>query len=300
MKSMVFWFWYHTIKTAGVYGMYIYLVRHGETEWNSAGRVQGREDIELNANGIRQAESLAGAFAGVALDAVISSPLSRAKKTAVIVADTKGLPVFVEPQLIERDYGALSGKAVRSEDKQSLFMDMDIPGLERMDDVAGRMLGVIERFAKTDYQRILMVSHGAAINSVLSALSKGEIGSGRTWLVNACINVLACGGGEIRIERYNLSHEAFAAYVKQQKGKKPCVRCLLLESSQKEAVEKIRRLIELMPETEKASEETYRKRLLICQGCDALMDGQCRKCGCYVELRAAKKNAGCPGELHLW
>lgn len=280
--------------------MYIYLVRHGETDWNSTGRVQGREDIELNENGIYQAESLAGAFENVAFDAVISSPLRRAKKTAMVVAAAKGLSVHVEPDLIERDYGALSGKAVKSEDKQSLFMDMDIPGLEQMDAVAGRMLGVIKRYAKTDYQRVLMVSHGAAINSVLAALSKGGIGSGKTWLVNACINVFECTGGEICIERYNLSHEAFAAYVQEQTKQEPCFRCLLLASNQKEELKKIRKLIALMPESEKASEEMYKNRLLICQECDALMDGQCRKCGCYVELRAAKKNARCPGEQHLW
>lgn len=196
--------------------MYIYLVRHGETDWNSTGRVQGRENIELNENGICQAEDLAKAFEDVELDAVWSSPLDRAVKTAMIVADTKGLCVQIEPELIERDYGLLSGKAVKSEDKQSLFMDMDIAGMERMRDVAQRMLEVIRNCARRDNQHVLMVSHGAAINSVLAALSNGEIGSGKTWLVNACINVFECVDDEIRIERYNLNHETFAAYVREQ------------------------------------------------------------------------------------
>lgn len=81
---------------------------------------------------------------------------------------------------------------------------------------------------------------------------------------------------------------------------KACFRCLLLESSQEEALEKIRELIERMPASEKASRELYEKRLSICRTCDALMNGMCGKCGCYVELRAAKKTAGCPSERHLW
>lgn len=202
--------------------MYIYLVRHGETDWNSTGRVQGRENIELNARGICQAKCLAKAFEGVELDAVWSSPLNRAVKTAVMIADTKGLSVQIEQDLIERDYGLLSGKAVKSEEKQSLFMDLDIPGMECMRDVTGRMLGVIRRCAGRGDQRVLMVSHGAAINSVLAALSDGEIGSGKTWLVNACINVFACADGEIRIERYNLDYETFAAYVRERNENGNC------------------------------------------------------------------------------
>lgn len=280
--------------------MYIYLVRHGETDWNSSGRVQGREDIELNEKGVEQGRSLAGAFENVALDAVISSPLKRAKETAALAAQTRGLSVQVEQDLIERDYGALSGKAVRSEDKQSLFADMDIEGLEPMAEVAARMLHVLRRYAGMDYERVLMVSHGAAINSVLYALSDGQIGGRKTWLLNACINVFECSGETIRIARYNLSHDAFAAYVQGQTNRKPCMRCLLLEGSQTEELEKVRRLIALMPEDEKVSQTVYKSRLAACQACDALADGQCRKCGCYVELRAAQKDARCPGEQHRW
>ncbi len=280
--------------------MYIYLVRHGETDWNSTGRVQGREDIELNEKGLCQAESLAEAMKQVPLDCVASSPLKRAKKTAMVAAAAKGLGVQVEPDLIERDYGKLSGQAVKSQDKQLLFMDLDVPGLEKMNQVAARVLGVMRRYGQTSCQHVLMVSHGAAINSVLAVLSEGEIGSGKTWLVNACINVFECSQGRIRIERYNLSPEAFKSYVGAGPVKKPCFRCLLQESSQKEALEQVRGILALMPQEEKAPEELYQKRLQICKSCDALMEGQCRKCGCFVELRAAKKDARCPGEKHLW
>lgn len=93
------------------------------------------------------------------------------------------------------------------------------------------------------------------------------------------------------------------AYIDQkthkETQKKPCLRCLLAESGRGE-LEKIQRLIALMPPEERASKEVYNSRLSVCGACDALADGQCRKCGCYVELRAAAKNARCPSEKRLW
>jgi hypothetical protein len=87
----------------------------------------------------------------------------------------------------------------------------------------------------------------------------------------------------------------------QKENSQPhCVRCLLLEQSQGEILEKIRQLVALMPEKEKSSEELYRSRLEICQKCDDLLDGMCKKCGCYVQLRAAKCSNKCPSEMHLW
>ena len=66
--------------------MMIYIVRHGETQWNADGRIQGRRDIELNENGRRQAEAAAEALRGKSFQALITSPLSRAKQTGAILA----------------------------------------------------------------------------------------------------------------------------------------------------------------------------------------------------------------------
>ncbi len=194
--------------------MYIYLVRHGETEWNSAGLAQGREDVELNENGLRQAKRLAEAFADTELDEIISSPLSRANKTAEELARSKGLTVQIEPDLIERDYGELSGKPVSAENRPKFFMDMDVPGLEKMEDVGNRMVGVLRRYAQSGRESVLMVSHGAAINATLYKISGGEIGGPKTWLVNTCINLFRCDGDGIHIEKYNLSCDEFENYAK--------------------------------------------------------------------------------------
>ena len=74
----------------------------------------------------------------------------------------------------------------------------------------------------------------------------------------------------------------------------PCKKCLLSEIDGSEVFEKIRNMIALLPEREKADDKEYSHRLELCKECDALNAGTCMECGCYVELRAAKKDGSCP------
>ena len=85
------------------------LIRHGETAWNAERRLQGHIDIALNAEGVRQAEALAGALADDAIDAIVSSDLSRAAHTADLLARSHGLPVGRDPGLRERCFGGFEG-----------------------------------------------------------------------------------------------------------------------------------------------------------------------------------------------
>lgn len=78
-------------------------------------------------------------------------------------------------------------------------------------------------------------------------------------------------------------------------GVRNCKRCLLREmSEQEEYFRSLREYIENMDPDFRAPESLYEERLSICRGCDMLMQGMCRKCGCYVELRAAVKKNVCP------
>ena len=74
---------------------------------------------------------------------------------------------------------------------------------------------------------------------------------------------------------------------------RPCKKCFISEQSGK-AAEDIRKLLAALPEKEKASHEEYHRRLEICKNCEKLSEGTCLACGCYVELRAAKKDGKCP------
>ncbi len=82
--------------------------------------------------------------------------------------------------------------------------------------------------------------------------------------------------------------------------KKPCRRCLSEEAGESELAEKIAQRVAAMPEDIKADEQLYRSRLAVCKECGDLISGMCGKCGCYVELRAARKQGYCPSEKRRW
>lgn len=75
-----------------------------------------------------------------------------------------------------------------------------------------------------------------------------------------------------------------------------CKKCLLADIDAGEELEKIKHLISIMPAKEKASEAEYKARLEACKECEKLIEATCILCGCYVELRAAKKKNSCPAK----
>ena len=88
------------------------VVRHAETEWSRNKWFQGRADTGLTEQGLKQAERAAGILAGHTVTAIVSSPLSQAWQTAEIIAEHVGLPVQLEQDLIECDFGQLEGTPV--------------------------------------------------------------------------------------------------------------------------------------------------------------------------------------------
>src|SRR5512145_36913 len=115
----------------------ICLIRHGETDWNATGRLQGREDIELNDLGREQALELADYFKTGSWNEIVSSPLKRALETAEILAGKLDLPrIIVRENFIERDYGEASGLA--PEIRKSRFPDGMIPGQEEFEQLRVR------------------------------------------------------------------------------------------------------------------------------------------------------------------
>ena len=98
--------------------MRIILVRHGQTKWNSEGRVQCRTDIPLNARGMAQAEAVGEWLSGRKIDAVYASPLMRAHDTAKAIADRQGVCVKLLGEMIEIDFGLWEGKTSRELSKE--------------------------------------------------------------------------------------------------------------------------------------------------------------------------------------
>ncbi|MEL4106546.1 histidine phosphatase family protein [Oscillospiraceae bacterium WX1] len=198
--------------------MVIYLIRHGETDWNRQNRLQGIEDIELNETGLLQSADCARAFHGVPVDCILSSPLKRAKKTADIMAEHLGLhDILVEQGLTERDFGKLSGLTLEA--RERLLESGEDPMLEPKEDLTARLMSVLNNYiAHSACQNIVIVSHGASINAILSHLSGGEIGTGKTILKNTCVNKLSCHGQNVTIDFYNLTPAEFLSYRQADSG----------------------------------------------------------------------------------
>ena len=185
--------------------MNICVVRHGETDWNRAGKWQGREDIPLNETGKQQAEYCGDTLKHKQWDAIFSSPLKRAKETADIIAQAANIPSVVTVyDLIERDLGAASG--LTPEERKRLFPDGKYPGMENWDRLKNRVhKAILKCTDKSNGGDIIIVSHGGSINSVLAHLSNHKIGTGKTPLQNGCFTMLEYTGGVLKIVYYNKS-----------------------------------------------------------------------------------------------
>ncbi len=174
-----------TVKTTR-----ICLVRHGETDWNAQGKYQGSTDVPLNAEGRRQAALLAEAMRGEAWDAIVSSPLQRAMATARAIAPGVGLAdIAQDPDLMERAYGDAEGLTLV--EREAKWPEGEWPGLEDWEDVATRAMSAIQRAAEAHPgQRVLVVCHGGVINAILAVISDGEIGTGKTTIINTSRTML--------------------------------------------------------------------------------------------------------------
>ncbi|MDB5818320.1 MAG: phosphoglycerate mutase [Rhizobacter sp.] len=184
----------------------ILAIRHGETDWNVATRIQGQLDIGLNATGRWQAAKLAEALAGEELQAVYSSDLSRAYDTAQAVAAASGLNVVVDTGLRERAFGTFEGSsfdeiADRWPDEALRWRrrdpDFGPAGGEVLRDFYERCVGAAERLAaRHPGQHIALVAHGGVTDCLYRAAAKLDLKAPRTWKIgNASINRLLFAGG---------------------------------------------------------------------------------------------------------
>lgn len=179
------------------------LIRHGETDWNLHGLTQGSTDIPLNDFGREQARLTGAYLTDFAWDAVYASDLGRAYETATIIADSVGLKSIArEPRLRERSFGEAEGLDIN--ERKSRYADSSsIPGSESWESVRTRGLEVLEEIAVDNPgRRVLVVSHGGVIMSVLSHISAGEIAPGRPPLKNLSMSLLRYSASW-EIEFYN-------------------------------------------------------------------------------------------------
>ncbi|RAP21041.1 hypothetical protein C2W59_03869 [Bacillus pumilus] len=181
----------------------ICLVRHGETDWNAAKRIQGRTDIPLNDTGKWQAEQTGLYLKDAHWDVVISSPLTRAKETAHLILKHIDAPLVIMDDFIERDYGDAEGMSF--EERQKLFPDKQYSNMEPLETIQERMVEGIEKVrAAYPNQQVLIVAHGAAIHALLTTIADEHLGLENTRLVNACLNYVEWKDGKWKVLDYNV------------------------------------------------------------------------------------------------
>jgi broad specificity phosphatase PhoE len=164
----------------------VILFRHGETDWNKAGLIQGHTDNPLNETGIRQAESLADVLKGEGVQHIFSSPLRRAALTGQIVAARCNAPVSLHAELEEIDFGIGEGQP-RSEMREKFPAMYDLlgrpedprschvgfPDGETRQQVFNRASGAIQGFLQDSKLQVVGIStHGEVIGSILAVAFK--------------------------------------------------------------------------------------------------------------------------------
>lgn len=160
--------------------MDIYLLRHGETDWNKKQLLQGHTDIPLNERGRAQVEDTVRRLRALdmRMDAVVSSPLKRARETAEIAARILEYPqekIVVEDLLIERGFG--EGEGMLLEEMKAQYPDSDCPGMESKEALVRRSGQAFQKIASvfSDAERILLTAHGAVLFALLEAVSEETI-----------------------------------------------------------------------------------------------------------------------------
>lgn len=167
----------------------ICLVRHGETDWNVQGIIQGQTDIPLNKLGEKQAEKCGKYLKKETFDVIISSPLKRAKKTTQLINSSLNLPIIYNNNLKERYFGIAEGKTKQIISKE--FPEQIYPEQETRLALNRRVMTTLNNIANTyPNQSVLIIAHGAVINSILSSVSNHVIGSQITTLKNGSFTTL--------------------------------------------------------------------------------------------------------------
>ena len=203
-----------------ILGTRMFIVRHGETDWNRTHRFQGRIDVPLNQEGKNQAHALAIALKDKPLIAIYSSPLLRAKETARLIKEFHpSIPLFEEEGLNEMDLGEFDG--MEASDWSSQYQDfyknwrstpalLRMPGGESLREVQIRAIDVLERITKLypSGSDLLFCSHNFVNRTILCYALGFPLDRFREVQQDtAALNILYMQGQRLRAELVNdVSH----------------------------------------------------------------------------------------------
>jgi len=167
--------------------MVLYVVRHGETDWNKVKRVQGHTDIPLNEYGRHLARETAKGLKETRIDLAITSPLIRAKETAQIILGTRQIPLLEDPRIKEIGFGEYEGVSCNGEDpvSRAFRLFFNAPGeyiapkgaetIEELYERTGDFLKELCEKEEWQQKNILISTHGAAMTALLNRIRAVEV-----------------------------------------------------------------------------------------------------------------------------
>lgn len=146
--------------------MEIYVVRHGETDYNVKKVFQGHIDIPLNENGKKQAKKTAEKFKNIDVDMILVSPLKRTIQTAEPISQITGVPLTIEKRLIERCFGDMEGHPNREDWNIKKMLDYeknyDIENIEPIQSLFKRIYDFLDEITERyKDKKMVLVTHGA-------------------------------------------------------------------------------------------------------------------------------------------
>jgi len=180
----------------------IYIVRHGETDWNCEGRLQGGTDTTLNDRGKQQAAVCSNYFKDLECDAIFSSTLQRAMLTATIMNEALKLPFIPLKEFAERTFGVAEGMTY--EERVKIYPNKDYPDQETIEQLQKRIttgLGKIN--AQYPDKNVILVTHGAVIHTLFTMVENADIFPQSAQLSNGGVSIIYDQHGKWWLEKYN-------------------------------------------------------------------------------------------------
>lgn len=209
----------------------VMLMRHGETDWNRAGRVMGRNPVELNDLGRRQVEAAARFARAIKPDLIVTSPLVRARQTAeLMAAGLDGVSIIEDPAIAEVMYGRWEGMVYHDLINDPYYVEYrkaplqhPTPGGETIKQVQERGVEAVTRvLADHPGARIMFVSHGDIIRTVLCHFLGLELSHfHRLRVDNASISTVQISGKFAELKFLNALADPGQAFVPPFPIKKP-------------------------------------------------------------------------------
>ena len=195
--------------------MKIYLVRHGETEWNKEYRLQGQADTRLNDYGRELAQITAEALKDIPFDVIYHSPLNRAEETAVILKQSRTIDIIADERIKEMSFGTAEGchiLSIKNNPEDPMYNFLKHPGDyippengERFEDVAARSAEFMKETIlplEGKYQNVLIVAHGAVNRTILNAIAGIPVSDFWNIRLKSCaVSIIDLTNGILTIEQ---------------------------------------------------------------------------------------------------